>query len=164
MTLRRRWDIQTRTQLISLGPALLLTLLLISFFTFVRLQDLRQELNHTGQLIANQLAPATEYGVISGNNEGLESLYALLEQLIRPLIGVGLPQPALEVSALYHEWQFRRLPPYQQQGEATIDLLPGEMFVVPRGIEHCPRADEEAGFLIAGLNVTSTAAGGKPNL
>ncbi|BFT65135.1 ATP-binding protein [Pseudomonas moorei] len=74
MTFRRRWDINTRTQLISLGPALLLTLLLISFFTFVRLQDLRQELNHTGQLIANQLAPATEYGVISGNNEVLDSL------------------------------------------------------------------------------------------
>ena len=74
MTFRRRWDISTRTQIISLGPALLLTLLLISFFTFVRIQDLRQELNHTGQLIANQLAPATEYGVISGNNEVLESL------------------------------------------------------------------------------------------
>lgn len=74
MTFRRRWDISTRTQIISLGPALLLTLLLISFFTFVRIQDLRQELNHTGQLIANQLAPATEYGVISGNNEVLDSL------------------------------------------------------------------------------------------
>src|SRR5476651_315621 len=74
MTLDRRWDINTRTQIISLGPALLLTLLLISFFTFVRIQDLRQELNHTGQLIANQLAPATEYGVISGNNDVLESL------------------------------------------------------------------------------------------
>ena len=44
MTLRRRWDINTRTQLIALGPALLLTVLLISFFTFVRIQDLRQEL------------------------------------------------------------------------------------------------------------------------
>ena len=74
MTLRRHWGISTRTQVISLGPALLLTLLLISFFTFVRIQDLRQELNHTGQLIANQLAPATEYGVISGNKEVLESL------------------------------------------------------------------------------------------
>jgi signal transduction histidine kinase len=74
MTFHRRWDINTRTQIISLGPALLLTLLLISFFTFVRIQDLRQELNHTGQLIANQLAPATEYGVISGNNEVLDSL------------------------------------------------------------------------------------------
>ncbi|WP_110971946.1 response regulator [Pseudomonas huaxiensis] len=68
------WDISTRTQIISLGPALVLTLLLISFFTFVRIQDLRQELNHTGQLIANQLAPASEYGVIAGNDEVLESL------------------------------------------------------------------------------------------
>ncbi len=74
MTLRRRWDINTRTQLITLAPALLLTLLLISFFTFVRIQDLRQELDHTGQLIANQLAPATEYGVISGNNDVLDAL------------------------------------------------------------------------------------------
>jgi signal transduction histidine kinase/ActR/RegA family two-component response regulator len=74
MSKRLSWDIHTRTQVISLGPALLLTLLLISFFTFVRIQDLRQELNHTGQLIANQLAPASEYGVISGNNEVLEGL------------------------------------------------------------------------------------------
>ncbi|MFK2914406.1 ATP-binding protein [Pseudomonas sp. 3HC3] len=74
MSKRLSWDIHTRTQIISLGPALLLTLILISFFTFVRIQDLRQELNHTGQLIANQLAPASEYGVISGNNEVLEGL------------------------------------------------------------------------------------------
>ncbi|QXI36902.1 ATP-binding protein [Pseudomonas xantholysinigenes] len=74
MSKRLSWDIHARTQIISLGPALLLTLLLISFFTFVRIQDLRQELNHTGQLIANQLAPASEYGVISGNNEVLDSL------------------------------------------------------------------------------------------
>lgn len=74
MKIRRHWDINTRTQIISLGPALLLTLLLICFFTFVRIQDLRQELNHTGQLIANQLAPATAYGVIVGNDEVLKSL------------------------------------------------------------------------------------------
>ncbi|WP_311970969.1 ATP-binding protein [Pseudomonas baltica] len=74
MKLRRKWDIHTRTQLISLGPAILLTLLLICFFTFVRIQDLRQELNHTGQLIANQLAPASEYGVVTGNTDVLEAL------------------------------------------------------------------------------------------
>nr|WP_260524903.1 ATP-binding protein [Pseudomonas sp. MWU16-30317] len=72
--MRRKWDIHTRTQLISLGPAILLTLLLICFFTFVRIQDLRQELNHTGQLIANQLAPASEYGVVTGNTDVLEAL------------------------------------------------------------------------------------------
>jgi signal transduction histidine kinase/CheY-like chemotaxis protein len=74
VTLRRSWNISTRTQVLSLGPALLLTLLLISFFTVVRIQDLRQELTHTGQLIANQLAPACEYGVIVGNTDVLESL------------------------------------------------------------------------------------------
>ncbi len=74
MKLQRKWDIHTRTQLISLGPAILLTLLLICFFTFVRIQDLRQELNHTGQLIANQLAPASEYGVVTGNTDVLEAL------------------------------------------------------------------------------------------
>ncbi|GFM49243.1 histidine kinase [Pseudomonas cichorii] len=70
----RHWDIHTRTQIISLGPALILTLLLVSFFTFVRIQDLRQELNHIGQLIANQLAPASETGVILGDIETLKSL------------------------------------------------------------------------------------------
>jgi signal transduction histidine kinase/ActR/RegA family two-component response regulator len=74
MNLRLSGDIHTRTQLISLGPALLITLLLSGFFTFTRLQDLRQEVNHTGQLIANQLAPATEYGVISGNLDVLDNL------------------------------------------------------------------------------------------
>ncbi|WP_296256990.1 MULTISPECIES: response regulator [unclassified Pseudomonas] len=74
MTVQRSWNISTRTQILSLGPALLLTLLLISFFTVVRIQDLRQELTHTGQLIANQLAPACEYGVIVSNVELLESL------------------------------------------------------------------------------------------
>lgn len=71
---RRGWNIHTRTQLISVGPALLLTLLLTGFLTFTRLQDLRQEQGHTGQLIANQLAPATEYGVINGKLDTLEIL------------------------------------------------------------------------------------------
>jgi signal transduction histidine kinase/CheY-like chemotaxis protein len=74
MTAQRGWNISTRTQILSLGPALLLTLLLISFFTVVRIQDLRQELTHTGQLIANQLAPASEYGVIVGNDDALHRL------------------------------------------------------------------------------------------
>lgn len=74
MKLWRGWNIHIRTQLISVGPALLLTLLLTGFLTFNRLQDLRVEINHIGQLIASQLAPATEYGVISGNRKVLKSL------------------------------------------------------------------------------------------
>lgn len=68
------WDIHARTQFISLVPALLLTLLLTSFFTFTRLHDLRDETTNTGQLIANQLAVATEYGVIADNQQLLKNL------------------------------------------------------------------------------------------
>ena len=68
------WNIRTHTLLISLGPALLLTVLLTSFFTYSRLQDLREESINTGQLIANQLATATEYGVLTGNPQVLKNL------------------------------------------------------------------------------------------
>ncbi|HHM7505232.1 TPA: ATP-binding protein [Pseudomonas aeruginosa] len=74
MSQRHGWDIRTRMLAISLGPALLLTLLLTAYFTYSRLQDLRQELTHTGQLIADQLAPAAEYGVIAGNTPLLQKL------------------------------------------------------------------------------------------
>ena len=50
-----------------------------------------------------------------------------------------------------------------QLRDRNIDLYEGDMFVITKGVEHCPKAESEAEFLIAGLNVTSNAAGGKPN-
>lgn len=50
-----------------------------------------------------------------------------------------------------------------QLRDRTINLGRDELFVVPRGVEHCPRADEEAAFMIIGLNITSNEAGGKPS-
>ena len=35
-----------------------------------------------------------------------------------------------------------------QLRERDIELSEGELFVVPRGVEHCPRADEEAHVLL----------------
>ena len=32
--------------------------------------------------------------------------------------------------------------------ERDVVLGPGELFVVPRGVEHCPRADDEAHVLL----------------
>ena len=49
-----------------------------------------------------------------------------------------------------------------QLPERNVELGAGDIFVVPRGVRHCPRADGETGFLIVGLNITSTAAGGRP--
>ena len=67
-------NIHTHILLTCLVPALLLVLLLIAYFTFTRLQELRTELHDTGQLIASQLAPAAEYGVITANVPVLEGL------------------------------------------------------------------------------------------
>jgi mannose-6-phosphate isomerase-like protein (cupin superfamily) len=33
-----------------------------------------------------------------------------------------------------------------QMREGNVTLGPGEMFVVPRGVEHCPVADDETTF------------------
>ncbi|MBV8247994.1 MAG: 3'-5' exonuclease [Comamonas sp.] len=52
----------------------------------------------------------------------LEFDLAMLNRIARPLLGMPLPQPAIEVSALYHDYKFRQLPPYQQHDNAGIDL------------------------------------------
>lgn len=44
-----------------------------------------------------------------------------------------------------------------------ITLQKGDIFTVPKGIEHRPVAEAEVKFLVVGLNVTSNKAGGKPN-
>ncbi len=44
----------------------------------------------------------------------------------------------------------------------NIELLEGEMFVVPKGVEHCPKAEEEVQFIVVGINITSNEKGGKP--
>jgi mannose-6-phosphate isomerase-like protein (cupin superfamily) len=35
-----------------------------------------------------------------------------------------------------------------QMRDRDVELEQGELFVVPRGVEHCPRADEEAWVLL----------------
>ena len=49
-----------------------------------------------------------------------------------------------------------------QLRDRNVDLGPGDLFVIPRGTEHCPIAHEEARFLLVGPEVTSNTAGGKP--
>src|SRR5699024_4322208 len=58
----------------SLLPAVLVAFVLTGYFTMARLQNLQEELASSGQLFANQLAPAAEFSVISGNFQVLESL------------------------------------------------------------------------------------------
>jgi mannose-6-phosphate isomerase-like protein (cupin superfamily) len=46
--------------------------------------------------------------------------------------------------------------------DGEVALGPGDLFVVPRGVEHRPRAEGDARFLIVGTEITSNAEGGKP--
>ena len=52
----------------------------------------------------------------------LEFDVAMLNRAIWPLLGMGLPQPKIEVSAMYYDYKFKQLPPYQQQATTDIDL------------------------------------------
>lgn len=52
----------------------------------------------------------------------LEFDVAMLNRAITPLIGMGLPQAKIEVSALYYDYKFKQLPPSHQQGNADLDL------------------------------------------
>jgi mannose-6-phosphate isomerase-like protein (cupin superfamily) len=50
----------------------------------------------------------------------------------------------------------------QLRGSPDVVLEPGELFVVPRGVAHCPRADEETHVLLiepAGTRNTGDAGG-----
>ena len=50
-----------------------------------------------------------------------------------------------------------------QLRDRDVELGPGELFVVPRGVEHCPRADEEAHvLLIEPLGTPNTGDAGGP--
>ena len=50
----------------------------------------------------------------------LEFDLAMIDRALFPLLGMGLPQPTNEVSAMYYDYKFRQLPPHQQ--DRAIDL------------------------------------------
>jgi mannose-6-phosphate isomerase-like protein (cupin superfamily) len=50
-----------------------------------------------------------------------------------------------------------------QLRDRNVELREGELFVVPRGVEHCPRADEEAQvLLIEPVGTPNTGDAGEP--
>lgn len=52
----------------------------------------------------------------------LEFDVAMLNRVLVPMLGIDLPQPKIEISALYYDYRFRQLPPYLQQGGPDLDL------------------------------------------
>jgi len=52
----------------------------------------------------------------------LEFDVAMLNRAIWPILGQGLPQEKIDVSALYYDYKLKQLPAYQQQANPDIDL------------------------------------------
>ena len=52
----------------------------------------------------------------------LEFDLAMLNRLARPLLGQGLPQPRIEVSGMYYDYQFRHRTASEQYENPEIDL------------------------------------------
>ncbi|TCV87346.1 EAL domain-containing protein [Sulfurirhabdus autotrophica] len=69
-----KWGIKGKILFLALMPAAAIALLLGVHFTSSRISDLEQSLENRGNAIVRQLAPASEYGVISGNHEILQNL------------------------------------------------------------------------------------------
>ncbi len=55
-------------------PAVVMFLVLMVFFTSARLEDARRDLSDSSQMLADSLAPALEYAVVSGNTLALEQI------------------------------------------------------------------------------------------
>ncbi len=68
------WGIKSRVLFLTLVPTIIISLLLSAYFTSTRIQDLEKALRDRGYAIALQLAPASEYGVFSGNAHTLQRL------------------------------------------------------------------------------------------
>ncbi|MBD3642371.1 MAG: response regulator [Marinobacter sp.] len=69
-------NISLSRKLLLLGalPAVVMFIVLMVFFTSARLEDARKDLITAGQILADSLAPALEYPVVSGNTTALEQI------------------------------------------------------------------------------------------
>ncbi|MFZ5621291.1 MAG: response regulator [Pseudomonadota bacterium] len=122
--------IHSRILLAALLPALAVAGLLSVYFVHTRIEDLNRSLIDRGRAIANQLAPASEYGVFAGNHEILRTLadaalresdvvrVSILDRTHAPL--VQSRAPGLEEIALANLLEFEA--PIRPAGLAVSDF------------------------------------------
>lgn len=72
--LGRQASLTRKLLLLGAAPAIVMFIVLMLFFTSARLEDARQQLAASSQMLADSLAPAVEYAVVSGNKQALEKI------------------------------------------------------------------------------------------
>lgn len=68
----RQAPLTRKLLLLGAAPAIVMFIVLMVFFTSARLDDARKEIAASSQMLADSLAPAVEYAVVSGNEKALE--------------------------------------------------------------------------------------------
>lgn len=148
----KKRDINLRVLFIATVPALTIALLLGSYFTFSRFANLERSLADRGIAIARQLAPAAEFGVVSGNRAVLEPLVAAVAHE-RDVAAVTIRDA--ENNMLAHNGEFEiplvhdmtaRLP--MQSDEGTRQMLISSAPVLQS------RTELEEFFSVIGADVT----------
>lgn len=80
MTRSKFSGIKRKVLIVAVLPAATATILLTLFFSISQTRDLQQSLKDRGLVIVQQLSPASEYGVYSGNSEFLHPVVDALMQ------------------------------------------------------------------------------------
>lgn len=68
----RHASLTSKLLLLGAAPAIVMFVVLMVFFTSARLEDSRKEIAAASQMLADSLATAVEYAVVSGNERALE--------------------------------------------------------------------------------------------
>ena len=71
---RHQRPLSRKLLLLGALPAIVMFIVLMVFFTSARLEDARRDLSDSSQLLADSLAPALEYAVVSGNTLALDQI------------------------------------------------------------------------------------------
>ncbi len=90
----------------------------------------------------------------------LRSKLALLDEAFQPRIVGTYNDSKIQIAKVRGEFVWHSHPDTDdfflvldgrltiQLRDRDVELGPGDLYVVPRGVEHCPRADEEAHILL----------------
>ncbi len=121
------WNITRKVLLLALLPGTVIALVLSAYFTSLQLDALDRALRAEGQIIATQFAPASEYGVISGNHEMLSRLATSVLQR-EDVSWIGIRDDAgdirLQVGRVRFDWdKFRTEPDGDGVCQETLGAL-----------------------------------------
>ncbi|NIP74409.1 MAG: response regulator [Gammaproteobacteria bacterium] len=150
-----KWDIRSRVLFLALIPTGAITAVLGVYFAHTQLAALDQALIDRGRALANNLAPASEYGVATGNPDILRGLARSV--LAEPDV-VGVSISAANGKTLVSLEQADAVQPMRFRAPITQSEMPVSDFVAAPGTGDTSRTSRAIGWVTIELSHTATSA------